>query len=74
MPHTLTDVAQLAADRGCTLKMMRLDNAAMYWVENCLFIGKPYAQLDDLTTFLVKLPLFDPEASIAFCGLTRSRF
>ncbi len=70
MTETLLDVAKLASDRGCTLKMTRLDNAVMYWVENCLFIGKPYSQLDDLIAFLVKLPLFDSEAAAAFCLFT----
>lgn len=70
MPHKLIDIAQLAADRGCTLKMMRVDNDAVYWVENCIFIGKPYTQLDDLIAVLLKLPLFEPEAPSAFCALT----
>ncbi|MBD2092272.1 hypothetical protein H6F67_20700 [Microcoleus sp. FACHB-1515] len=69
MTYRLLDVAQLAADRGCMLKMMRIDDAALYWVENCLFIGKPYAQLDDLIAVLLKLPLFDPEACASFCAL-----
>lgn len=70
MPHRLPDIAQLAADRGCTLKMMRIDDAALYWVENCFFIGKPYAQLDDLTAVLLKLPLFNSEVCASFCSLT----
>ena len=70
MPSRLIDVAQLAAARGCTLKIMRTDHAALYWVENCLFVGKPYAQLDELVDVLIKLPLFDPEVLTSFCALT----
>ena len=69
MTQTLLDVAKLASDRGCTLKMTQLDNAMMYWVENRLFIGRPYPQLDDLIVFLRKLPLFDPEITASFCLL-----
>jgi hypothetical protein len=57
------EVSQLAADRGCILKILHLndsalyDDSALYWVENHLFIGKPFDRLDDLVQFIRLLPV-----------------
>jgi hypothetical protein len=52
------DVAQLAQDKGCTLKMQHADDAPLYWVENGYFISRPFCRLAELEQFIRKLPVF----------------
>ncbi|PSB20780.1 hypothetical protein C7B76_05735 [filamentous cyanobacterium CCP2] len=51
------EVSQLAADRGCILKILHIDDSDLYWVENHVFIGKPFDRLDDLVQFIRLLPV-----------------
>ncbi|WP_416670532.1 hypothetical protein [Egbenema bharatensis] len=50
------EVSQLAADRGCILKTLHIDDSALYWVENHVFISKPFEHLDDLVQLIRLLP------------------
>ena len=52
-----TDVAKLAQDKGCTLKMQNADDAPFYWVENGYFISRPFCRLTELKRFIQKLPV-----------------
>jgi hypothetical protein len=52
------DVAQLAQDKGCTLKMQNADDDPLYWVENGYFISRPFCRLTELEQFIQKLPVF----------------
>jgi hypothetical protein len=51
------EISQLAADRGCILKILPLEDSVLYWVENHLFIGKPFDCLDELGQFIRLLPV-----------------
>lgn len=37
--------------------MLQSDGDPLYWVENQIFIGKPFACLDDLAQFIRLLPM-----------------
>jgi hypothetical protein len=50
------EVSQLAADRGCILKMIHIDDSALYWVENHVFVSKPFERLEDLVQLIRLLP------------------
>jgi hypothetical protein len=50
------EVSKLAQDRGCILKVLLSDGDPLYWVENQLFIGKPFDRLDELVQFICLLP------------------
>lgn len=53
-----TEVSELAQDRGCILKVLDAEDAPpIYWVENQVFIGKPFRKLDDLAKFIYLLPV-----------------
>ena len=51
------EVSKLARDRGCVLKVLLSGGDPLYWVENHVFIGKPFDRLDDLVNFIGLLPL-----------------
>ncbi|GAB4241416.1 MAG: hypothetical protein Kow00121_67550 [Elainellaceae cyanobacterium] len=55
------EIAQLAHDRGCVLRTSQGDDVPLYWVENQLFIGKPFECLDELTRFINLLPVMGQE-------------
>lgn len=54
---TTLEVSKLAHDRGCVLKVLLAGGDPLYWVENHVFIGKPFDRLDDLAKFIRLLPL-----------------
>jgi hypothetical protein len=62
---TTVDVSKLAQDRGCTLKVMLADDSPIYWVENSVFIGRPYSCLDELIRFIQILPIGYPAPKLA---------
>ena len=49
------DVAKLAQDKGCTLKMQNADDAPFYWVENGYFISRPFCRLTELKAIYSKI-------------------
>lgn len=51
------EVSKLAQDRGCVLRMQQAGEPPLYWVENQIFIGKPFERLDDLVKFICLLPV-----------------
>lgn len=51
------EVSKLAEGRGCILKVLQSDESPLYWVENQIFIGKPFECLDDLVKFICLLPV-----------------
>jgi hypothetical protein len=56
----LIEVSKLARDKGCALRVRAEGGASIYWIENPHFIGKPYANLNDLITFLQSFPGMRP--------------
>lgn len=51
------EVSKLAQARGCVLKVLHADDVPLYWVENHVFIGKPFRCLEELVQFILVLPL-----------------
>lgn len=56
------EISQLAYTRGCILKVLHTDDTPIYWVENQVFIGKPFRKLEELATFLHLLPILTGDA------------
>lgn len=53
------EVVELAHDRGYQLKMIR-GETPLYWIENQLFIGRPFKRLEELVHFIHLLPIYCP--------------
>lgn len=52
-------VSQLAQERGCILRIILGEDMPLYWIENQYFIGKPFRSLEDLASFIQRLPLME---------------
>ncbi|WAL61937.1 hypothetical protein [Thermocoleostomius sinensis] len=55
------EVSKLAQDRGCVLRILQSDEYPLYWVENQVFIGRPFDRLEDLVKFIGLLPMMAVE-------------
>jgi hypothetical protein len=55
------EVSKLAQDRGCILRILQSDGHPLYWVENQVFIGRPFDRLEDLVKFIGLLPVMAVE-------------
>lgn len=51
------EVSRLAQARGCVLRVLLSGGDPLYWVENQVFIGKPFDRLDELVQFIGLLPV-----------------
>jgi hypothetical protein len=52
------EVSRLACDKGYILQQSDTDGDPIYWIENCLFISKPFYSLNALALLLRILPVW----------------
>lgn len=60
------EVSKLAYLRGCNLQVMGYNGVLLYWIENSIFVSKPFSRLEELIDLLLRLPVCDrnlPQAS-----------
>lgn len=57
----LSEVSKLAHVRGCVLQIAGCDGALLYWIENAIFVSKPFDCLENLVDLLLHLPVYSPE-------------
>lgn len=59
---SVTEVCKLAHTKGCSLQMIACDGVLLYWVENAIFISKPFDRLEELVELVLCLPSYSQEA------------
>lgn len=51
------EISKLAFSRGCSLNMSGQDDVLLYWIENTIFVSKPFEQLEELVDLILRLPI-----------------
>jgi hypothetical protein len=59
----VTEVSKLANTRGCILQMVDCGGVLLYWIENAIFVSKPFDRLEELVDLILCLPICSQETS-----------